>query len=126
VTLTTAQLTQMRATHAGLMGDTCQIGTYSAGTPDSHGRIRGSYSYATAIACGFEWKGQSEAHTAVMTQLDADALLRVPASTTIEQRQRVKLTYRYGTDITDLTFEVVGFGQRGPTATLVYLKQVTT
>ena len=126
MTLSTSQLAQMRSMHAGLMGDTCQIGTFSAGTADTFGQVKGSYSYATAIACGFEWKGSSEAHTTILTQLSADAMLRVPHTTSIAVRDRVKLTIRYGTDITDVVFEVAGIAQRGPTATLVALRQVST
>ena len=125
MTLSTAQLAQMRVAQADLMGDTCQIGTYSAGTADGFGNVPGSYSYATAISCGFEWRGTNEAHTVAMTAVNADALLRVPHTTTITARDRVKLTKRYGATITELVFEVAGIKQQGPTATLVYLKQVT-
>ena len=124
--LTTTQLAQMRHVHGELMGDTCQIGTFAAGTADTHGYVPGSYTYATAIDCGFSWQGTTEGHTAAMTTAQADAMLRVPHTTSIAVRDRVKLTYRYGTDITDLVFEVVGIGQRGPSATLCYLRQVTT
>jgi hypothetical protein len=124
MTLGAPQLAQMRAAHATLMGDTCQIGPYVAGTPDAMGQVKGSYTYATAIACGFEWKGTNEAHTAAMNSYSADAMLRVPHTTAVAPRDRVKLTLRYAVDITDLVFEVVGVGQRGPTATLVYLRQV--
>ena len=126
MTLSAAQLEQMRTVHADLMGDTCQIGTYTDGTPDALGHVPGSYSYATAIDCGFERKGVGESHTAIMTAVNADAMLRVPHDTVIAPRDRVKLTERYGTDITDEVYEVVGIAQRGPTATLVLLRQVTT
>jgi hypothetical protein len=123
--LSTPQLAQMRYAHGVLMGDTCQIGTYAAGTADGFGQVKGSYTYATAISCGFEWKGTDEKHTAAINTYQADAILRTPHTTSVAVRDRVKLTYRYGTDITDLTFEVVGVGLCGPTATLVYLKQVS-
>lgn len=126
MTLSTTQLAQMRVAHADLMGDTCQIGTYSAGTADAFGHVPGSYSYASAISCGFERKGATELHSQAMTTVNADAMLRVPHTTTITARDRVKITKRYGTDTTDEVYEVVGIAQRGPTATLVYLKQVTT
>jgi hypothetical protein len=125
VTLSNAQLAHMRSAQAVLMGDTCQIGTFSAGTADAFGRPAASYSYATAIACGFEWQGTNEAHTAIMTEANADAMLRVPHTTSLSTQDRVKLTYRYGVDITDLVFEVVGVGRRGSTGTLVLLRQVT-
>lgn len=124
--LSTTQLAQMRTAHAVLMGDTCQIGTYAAGTADAHGHVAGSYTYATAIDCGFEWKGANEAHTAAMSTAQADAMLRVPHTTSVAVRDRVKLTYRYGTGVTDQVFEVVGVAQRGPTASLLFLRQVTT
>lgn len=129
MTLSERQLAQMRVAQANLMGDTCQIGTYAAGTADAFGNIPGSYTYATAIDCGFERrfdrKGANELHTTAMTLVNADAMLRVPHTTSITTRDRVKLTKRYGTDIIDEVYEVVGIAQRGPTATLVYLKQVT-
>ena len=124
--LTSGQLTQMRTSQADLMGDTCQIGTYSAGTADSHGYVPGAYTYATAIDCGLEWKGANEEHTELMNVSNADAMLRVPHTTAINIRDRVKLTKRYGTDITDLVFEVESIVRRGPTASLVMLRRVAT
>jgi hypothetical protein len=124
--LTDRQIAQMRHTQSDLMGDTCQIGVFSAGNADAHGTIRGTYTYGSVLSCGFEWRGQSEQHTQIMSTFNADAVLRVPVTSSVASRDRVKVTHRYGEDITDLTFEVIGVGMRGPTATLVFLKQVTT
>lgn len=127
MTLSATQIAQMAATQADLMHDTCQIGTYAAGTADAFGHVPGGYTYATAIDCGFRWLSAKEVKNAQDgTRLEADAELRLPTTTAVTTRDRVKVTHRYGTDITDLVFEVAGLGRRGPSATLYYLKQITT
>lgn len=126
--LSAGQITQMKATNAGLMSDTCAIGIYSGASFDSHGQPTESWSYGSAIACGFNPNasigsaaGRTEPGELTVTPLNAQ--VRLPIGTTVNVRDRVKVTKKNGATLPeDLVFEVVSFRRQGPAGILLDLQ----
>lgn len=120
-TLSTVELTQMRADQAAHFNDTCVIQTLSTAR-DSTGAIINSYSDGSAIACGFEPAGGSEGRTDEKTGVTTDAIVRVPIGTAVTAKDRIKITKRHGTSITALVFGVASEPQRGPSCLVIGLR----
>lgn len=106
------------------MQDTCIIQAYSA-TPDTYGDPVPTYTDGAAIACGFDPTGGRESWRPDMTALHVDATVRLPIATTLDTRDRIKITKRFGVAITAIVFEIVGLPQRGPSGLVVELVKVT-
>lgn len=126
--LSTGQITQMKATNVGLMADTCQIGVYSSAAADSHGQPTETWTYGSDTACGFNPNahsggaaGQTKPGELTVTSLNAQ--LRVAIGTTVNIRDRVKVTKKAGATLPEaLTFEVVSFRRQGPAGLLLDLE----
>lgn len=125
--LSATEITQMKAYNVGLMGDTCQIGIYSGASSDSHGQPTETWTYGSAIACGFNPNahsggaaGQSVPGELTVTSLNAQ--VRLAIGTTVNVRDRVKVTKKAGATLPeDLVFEVVSFRRQGPAGLLLDL-----
>ena len=86
--------------------DTCKIGTITADVlgPYSDGS---TFAYGSAIRCSYaHLKGDEVADGSEMAVIDAE--IRIPAGTTVNNKDHVLLTHINGTDITDKYFEIVG------------------
>ena len=81
---------------------------------------------STATECGLEMKAGNETDKDTMTLIEYDAILRLPIDTTIDYKDRFKVTKRHGESITALTFELVSPIQRGPSGLRVLLRRVET
>ena len=120
-TLSTVELTQMRADQANHYNDTCVIQTLSTAR-DTTGAVLPTYTDGSAISCGFEPTGGTERKAAGGTAVITDATVRLPIGTTVTAKDRVKITKRHGTSITALVFGVAGEPQRGPSGLVVELR----
>src|SRR5574343_1272839 len=102
------ELTGFRATQTGHMMDTVVRQAYSA-TQNSYNEDVVTYTDHTAIKCGLDMRPGSERHTSNYTALQYDATMRLPITTTIDARDRLKVTKRFGETLTTaLVFEIVG------------------
>jgi hypothetical protein len=123
MTISATQVAQMKATHVSLMGDTCQIGTYASTTSDAHGQPTETWTYATAISCGVDISKtirQQQAQGADMSLAFIDGRVRLPLGTTLNRRDRIKVTKMAGTTLTTaLVFEGVGEPRPSHTALMV-------
>lgn len=118
------ELTGFRATQTGHMMDTVVRQAYSA-TQNSYNEDVVTYTDQTAIDCGLDMRPGSERHTSNYTALEYDATMRLPITTTINARDRLKVTKRFGETLsTALVFEIVGPVQRGPSGIRLLLKRV--
>jgi hypothetical protein len=122
VTLTANQVAQFKATHAALMADTCQIGTYSSSTVDAHGQPVESWSYATAIPCGCDIS-QTQAKQQPSSEVNPvaiDGSVRLPLTASVTTRDRIKVTKMAGVALgTALVLEVVGAPRLSHAAQLI-------
>jgi hypothetical protein len=126
MTPTATQLAQMRVAHADEMGDTCVLQTYSSASQDAVGAPVATYTDGSALACGFDMTGGREVPRADLTVAVSAAVVRLPSTTDVDLRDRVKLTHRHGTALTTpIVYGIIGV-RRGPTATLLDLEAVTT
>ena len=124
-TLSTLELTQMRADQAGHYNDTCIVQTHSS-TQNLVNEPVASWTDGSAISCGFEMTGGDERQQADGTLLVVDAIVRVPIGTTVTEVDRVKITKQHGSTLgTALVFSVIGKPQRGPSALVIDLQRVT-
>ena len=120
----TEELADFRATQENHMMDLVVRQAYSA-TSNSYNEDVVTYTDQTAIKCGLDMRPGSERHTQNYTALEYDATMRLPITTTIDARDRMKVTKRFGeTLVTALVFEIVGPVQRGPSGIRVLLKRV--
>jgi len=124
-TLSTVELTQMRADQAGYFNDTCVIQTHSS-TQNAVNEPVSSWADGSAISCGFEMTGGDERQQADGTLLVVDGVVRVPIGTTVTELDRVKITKQHGSTLgTALVFSVAGKPKRGPSALVIDLQRVT-
>jgi hypothetical protein len=122
---TSADLSAMRSTQEAHMLDTCIRQAFSR-TYDTYGSAVVTYTDGSAIVCGLDQRPGSERHGPDMTVLDYDATLRLPITTTIDARDRIKVTHRFGEAITNLVYDIAGPVQRGPSGIRLLLKRVET
>jgi head-tail adaptor len=120
----TDELTGFKTAQTNHMMDTVVRQTYSA-TSNSYNEDVVTYTDQTAIKCGLDMRPGSERHTSNYTALEYDATMRLPITTTIDARDRLKITKRFGETLTTaLVFEIVGPVQRGPSGIRLLLKRV--
>lgn len=118
-------LARMRADQADSLHDTCVILTYSE-SQNGFGEMAGSWTAGAALACGFEPTGGREKPRAGGDTLIVEGRLRLPLTTTIGTRDRVRITHRHGTALSPaLTFDVAGLPRRGPSGLVVDLREVS-
>ena len=129
--ITASELDALRACQSAFMGDACQVGTYTP-TQDSIGALLdGTASYAAETACGLEMLASGNAQrdefrTGDGTIVNADAVLRLPHGTSIDEENVVKITKRHGTAITAVVYEVLGRPTVGPSGVVCALRKVST
>lgn len=120
---TAGELARLQDTQDGAMQDTCVVCSYSA-TQDDWGNPSATYTDGDALACGFEHGAPDE----IQESGDVpriDGRLRLPLGTTLDERDRVRVTHRYGVELTSAeTYEVVGPARRGPSGLYVDLRLV--
>lgn len=120
-----ADLAAMRSTQTGHMQDTCIRQAFSR-TYDTFGGSTVSYTDGSAIACGLDMRPGSERHTNDNSITEYDATLRLPITTTVDVRDRIKITHRFGEAITNIIYDIAGPVQRGPSGIRLLLKRVET
>lgn len=109
--ITTCELTGIAAGITATYLDTCQIGTRTNTASGPYQNL--SWSYATAIPCGFQ--ALSSAESGDGSQFGTNkARVRLPRGTVITADDRVRLTKKLGTTLsTAITFAVVGEPNQG-------------
>ena len=111
--LSTNMLRRLRLTAEQAMQDKCVIGVYHA-VPDAYGIPTPTYRPGSPVPCGLnesDWREVQSKGEVVLT----DAVLRLPAGTVLDSRDRITITHRYG--IGELTekpvYSIIGFPQVG-------------
>lgn len=105
------------------MQDTCQVLVYSS-ADDAYNNPSPTYTPGSAISCGVELVGPDEVQESGEVPV-IDARIRLPINTTIDARDRIRVTHRYGEDVTDEDYEIEGPVQRGPSGLVVTCRVVT-
>lgn len=107
------------------MQDICSIDAYSV-SYDSFGDAVETWIPSSGIACGLEMAGGKETYKGQLIVLNIDAIIRLPLDTTVNVKDRITISQRFGVAISGLQFEVVDFPKRGPSGLVVGLKRIET
>lgn len=123
----TTELTDFREAQDGHMLDTGNVMPIST-SKDSFGQLVESWpTNSASIVCGLEMKAGSETHGVDKTVVEYDAVVRLPIGTSVDLRDKFKVTKRFGETLgTALIFEIVSPIQRGPSGIRLLLKRVET
>lgn len=124
---TADELTMMRAAQAGHMLDTCYLQVYSASI-NSFGEPVVTYTEAaSSTTCGLDMRPGSERHEPDKSVTEYDAIIRLPITTSVTVRDRIRVSARFAEALgSPIVFSVVGPIQRGPSGVRLLLKRVET
>lgn len=127
--LTAADLATMRTVQASAMLDTCTLRVW-APTVDAWGSEIAGWTQRTGVPCGLDVTGtrQKERRRADGTISISQATLRLALAdgTTLTAKDSVVITHRHGEALNPpLTFGIDGPVERGPTAIVVRLVEVS-
>ncbi len=123
---TDADLESMRDMQDAHMLDTGLVQAVTV-TGDTFGQQVESWTDGSAIACGLDMRPGSERHGTDKTLIEYDATVRLPVSTTVDLRDRFKVTKRFGETLTTaLVFDIVSPIQRGPSGIRLMLRRRET
>lgn len=118
------ELTGMQATQESAMMDTCVLMRYSE-TLDSINHPLPTWNDGEATKCGLDMTGGSELRGNQRILVRWEAMLRLPLHTTIDLRDRVRITHRFGQALaTELVYEISGPAEVGPSGIVLPLKKV--
>ena len=119
----TAELGAMQTSAAESMMDTCKVGVWSTTGQDAAGQPVEVWTYGSAITCGLNPKGGREVAGEGAEPILTDATVRLPIATSVDRRDRIKVTHRFGAAITEQVFEIVQEPRRGPSGLQLDLRK---
>lgn len=123
---TLVQLSRMQDHAEESMWDTCQVQEYNGLATDDYGHPSPNYYLRwPVIACGYSASARKEIMAGTQVVL-TDAVARLPIATTLDNRDRIKVTHRHGVALDPQpVYEIIGEPARGPSALVLYLRLVT-
>lgn len=122
--LSSGELSRMRDTQESAMQDTCRVLAYSS-EADDYGNPSPTYTAGSAISCGLKLTGPDELHGSGDVPV-IDGEIRLPLSTSVGPDDRIRVTHRYGKELSSYqTFDVEGPIKRGPTGLVADVTEIT-
>lgn len=122
------ELSRMQDTQESAMMDTCQITRRVEAGFDPYGYPIDSYDDVVYTGvCGFDPSSDREVMEGTQVSV-VDAVVRLPLATIddFDNLDRVKITYRFGVDLSEPeVFEIIGSPERGPSGLVLDLRIVT-
>jgi hypothetical protein len=124
--LTLDELKRMVDTQNAGMMDLCEILEYQEGLPSDLGKpVKSWIPRADPVACGYNGQARREVMEGGQVTV-TDAVMRLPMGTTLERRDRVRLTHRFGAKLdTTLEYEILGEARQGASGLVLNLRSVT-
>lgn len=123
--LQTGELTRLRSAQEAAMMDTAVRLVYRETGKDEYGMAIKGWAEDAELACGYDAKAIKEVMDGTQVVL-TDARLRLPIGTVIDNRDRFKITKRFGEILADPpTYEILGEPRQGPSGLLLDLRLVT-
>ena len=124
--LSDLQMANMQAIQERSMADTCTIQRYQS-SDDDYGNPKAAWPDGWSVLCGLKHVDPDEVQGAGNVPIiDARLRLSLDYVDMIDERDRIKITHRYGTALeTPQVFSIVGPVKRGPTGIVLELKIVT-
>ena len=122
-----AELAGMRSAQTDHMMDSCEILSYTAGTANEYNeQDQPTYPTTYIGACGLNMNPGSERHGQDTTDIQHDAVLRLPIGTQIKETDRIRVTSRFQEYPNSITYEIVAPIQRGPSGIRLLLRKIVT
>lgn len=120
-----AELASMRATQVESLMDACVIQRHKY-TANAYNEQVSSWTDDKAeTACGLDMRPGSERYSNRMTTLTYDATVRLPITASVDEKDRIKITKRFGETLaTALVFDIAGPVQRGVSGIRLLLRKV--
>ena len=124
---TAIELSNFRTTQDGHMLDTGNVQPITV-TEDTFGQLVETWpTNSTNIVCGLDMRPGSERHGTDKIVVEYDATVRVPIATTVDMRDRFRVTKRFGETLSSaLVFGIAAPAQRGPSGIRLLLKRIET
>lgn len=128
--LTAGELARLQDTQESAMLDRCTLLIYQTGAHDAYGMPTPVYNIGASLACGYDATARKEVSVpsgaAGGTQVAiTDAVLRLPVSATVGNKDRVKITHRLGELLSvQPVYELIGEPRRGPSGLVLNLRSV--
>lgn len=120
----TGEVRRLQAQRLLAMTDRCIVQRYTPTIDSYHDKVDGWVDDVASIACTFTPTGTSQLHRSDSTIVSTNATVALPAGATLDVRDRIKLTERFGIAITPVVYAVDGELQNYASALLVPLKRV--
>lgn len=122
---TSDELADLRTAQTGHMLDTGNMMPVTV-TQDSFGQMVETWTTNGAdVACGLDMRPGSERHGTDMTVVAYDATVRLAITTSVDLRDRFRVTKRFGETLSSaLIFDIVSPIQRGPSGIRLMLRRV--
>ena len=121
MTIESVEIALLRAEAEASMRDKCKIGAGTLAAGNNPTKL--TWAYGSEIACGFDASKSREMQDGSQTTL-TDAMLRLPIATVIIGQNRVQITERNGTDVSEY-YAVTGAARRGLTSLVIGLSRIT-
>jgi len=119
------QLSHFRERQAVSLMDTCHRLVYSRTYNDYNEPVEIWTESNTDIPCGLDMRPGEERGRDKDTIVSYDATLRVSLTTAFVEKDKVKITKRFGESITAIEFEINSPAQRGPSGIRFLLKKIS-
>jgi len=109
------------------MQDACKVGVYSSSV-DSAGGPTSAYTLGSEIACGVDTssKTQGRFYDSDGTYYYADAVIRLPLSTTVGFADHLTVTKRMGTAVTNIEYSFIRTPAMGASCITCMCRKVST
>lgn len=124
--LSDGELARMDSARAETMMDECFILRRSDGTPDAHGRPRDIWTEIGPYDCGFVVQMNTDREELGDAQVPTfHAQFRLRTGVTITNLDRMKLTKRYGEELTmPPIYQVISTSNNGPSGVTVIAREL--
>lgn len=122
----TGDLTRMQAAQQLHMHDVCHRLVYTRTYDDYGAPVEVWTENTTDIPCGLDSRPGSESHNPTGVAVIYDATVRLPISQADvwDVKDRLLLTQRFGSAVTNITYWIASPVQRGPSGIRLLLKKV--
>lgn len=125
--LQSSQLSHFRERQLSSLMDTCHKLTYSRSTNDYNESIDTYTEDNTDRPCGLDQGAGNETRRTQDTLLEYDAVIRLPLSENWNEKDRIKVTKRFGETLsTPIIYDIVSPIQRGPSGIRMLLRKIST
>ena len=120
------QLSHFRERQAASLVDTCHKLTYSRTFNDLNEPIESWSESNTDLPCGLQQLTGTEQKRQHDTLVSYDAIIRLPLSESWNEKDRIKITKRFGEALTTvITYEIVSPIQRGVSGIRMTLRKLS-